>query len=131
MAMTAAARAAYDALWLAAFVAQEEAFTAAEIEEAYWEAQGEMMEAERRAEMGYERYLEDRGWMEAEAERAWEDSRGVVQFSDAMAQAMGYEDADDRFAEEAHAEDEAEARAEAEVEAAGRRWLSSYSPAGR
>lgn len=83
MAMTAAIRAAYDALWLDAFISQEEAFTYQE-----WYEIREV-EVEMRAEMGYERYLEDRGWMEAEAERAWEDSRGVIQFEDAMREALG------------------------------------------
>jgi hypothetical protein len=39
--------------------------------------------AEAAAENAYERYLENRGYDEAAAERAWEDARGVVQFEDA------------------------------------------------
>ena len=44
----------------------------------------------------YERHLEDRGWEEAEAHDRWEAERGVIQFSDALAQSMGYVDAEDR-----------------------------------
>lgn len=45
--------------------------------------------AEYEAEMRYERHLEDRGADEAYAERQWEDARGVVQFEDAFAAAVG------------------------------------------
>lgn len=40
--------------------------------------------AEYEAEMAAERWYENRGADEAYAERQWEDSRGVIQFSDAM-----------------------------------------------
>lgn len=45
--------------------------------------------AERDAELAAERYFENQGWYEAMAEREHEDSRGVIQFEDAMAMAYG------------------------------------------
>lgn len=41
-------------------------------------------QADWEAEQAVERYFENRGWEEAQAERAWEDARGVIQFDDAM-----------------------------------------------
>ena len=69
MAMSPEARAQYDALWVEAFRAQEDALTD---EEARWEdeACGAL-----EAETAYERYLEDRGWAAArfdeEMESRW------------------------------------------------------------
>ena len=39
--------------------------------------------AELAAEQAIERYFEDRGWAEAQAQRDWEDRNGVVQFDEA------------------------------------------------
>lgn len=40
-------------------------------------------EAEIRAELAYERHLEDRGYDEARAQEDWENRNGVIQFEDA------------------------------------------------
>lgn len=45
--------------------------------------------AEITAELAAERYLEDRGWEDAFAQREYEDRMGVVQFEDAYRAAMG------------------------------------------
>lgn len=46
-------------------------------------------EAERKAEMAIERYLEDRGYDDARAQEVYENSHGVIQFDQAMRDA-GY-----------------------------------------
>jgi hypothetical protein len=60
--------------------------TVVEVRHCHDERQAAEAEAagEREAEYRNERWFEDRGAAEADAERAWEDSRGVVQFGDAM-----------------------------------------------
>lgn len=45
--------------------------------------------AEAAAENAWLRHAEDAGWQEALLDRAMEDARGVVQFEDAYAMAMG------------------------------------------
>lgn len=40
-------------------------------------------EAEARAELAYERHLEDRGYWEGRAQEDWEERHGVIQFEDA------------------------------------------------
>ena len=47
-------------------------------------------------QIAYIRHLENQGWAEAEGHRRWEEDRGVVQFADAYAQALGYIDAEHR-----------------------------------
>jgi hypothetical protein len=46
--------------------------------------------AEQEAENAWLRHAENAGWMEAEAERLWEDRRGVIQFDEALHAALGY-----------------------------------------
>lgn len=53
------------------------------------EADRQEAEFERDNEKAYERHLENLGWMDAQGEREWEDSRGVIQFEDAMDAALG------------------------------------------
>lgn len=55
-----------------------------------WTLADEMAEqrAELDAEMAIERYYENAGWAEAEAQREYEDRMGVVQFEDAFAEAL-------------------------------------------
>jgi hypothetical protein len=57
-----------------------------EAAENYWGHLDAMAELE--AERRNERWFEDRGADEAYLERQWETARGVVQFEDAMAEAM-------------------------------------------
>jgi uncharacterized membrane protein len=56
-----------------------------------WEIENaaEIYRMESQAENAWLRHAENAGWMEAEAERQWEDSRGVIQFDEALAAALG------------------------------------------
>jgi hypothetical protein len=45
--------------------------------------------AEIAAELAVERFFEERGFDEARAQEQWEADRGVISFSDALAQSMG------------------------------------------
>lgn len=48
-----------------------------------------MMQAERDADLGYERYLENQGYWAAREQEHYEAQRGVVQFDEAMFLATG------------------------------------------
>lgn len=52
--------------------------------------------AERYAEMAIERHFEDAGYWAAREQEEMEARRGVIQFEDAYAHALGYADADAR-----------------------------------
>jgi hypothetical protein len=64
-----------------------------EYQDAEWIAQ---IQAEQAAEMGYERHLENAGYWDAREQEDVEASRGVIQFEDAYAHALGYADAEAR-----------------------------------
>ena len=53
-------------------------------------------------QLAYIRHLENKGWDEAEGHRRWEEERGIESFADAMARSMGYADAAEREALDAH-----------------------------
>ena len=73
-----------------------DAVNTSSIPQHYWNTEDEAWEKENDPDAAYERHLEDRGWAEAEAHDRWEADNGVIQFSDALAQSMGYIDAEDR-----------------------------------
>lgn len=56
-----------------------------------WTIEDEMAEqaAEMQAEDAWLRHAENAGWADAEAQRDYEDSMGVVQFEDAFREALG------------------------------------------
>lgn len=78
-----------------------------EYQDAEWAAQ---IQAEQAAEMGYERHLEDAGYWAAREQEEMEARRGVVQFEDAHAHALGYADAGEREADPIDLQDAAYGR---------------------
>lgn len=73
-----------------------------EYQDAEWAAQ---MQAEQAAEMAIERHFEDAGYWAAREQEDMEARRGVIQFDDAYAHALGYADAGEREWAEAHGAD--------------------------
>lgn len=105
-------------VWSAVFAVQEGAYTEAELEEARWAYEDECAAAELRAEMAYERHLEDRGWEEARAFEAWEASQGLLSYEDASGMSSEWED-EDRM--------EFEAAQDAETARAAQVWMRGHS----
>ena len=61
-----------------------------------------VVRSEQSAELRNEQFWENRGYEEAEGHRRWEEERGIESFEDAMARSMGYADAAEREALDAH-----------------------------